>query len=89
MKEVALVIFVLASVDASASASSEEGRKEPFPQMRAPFFALVEERKPTAAVVVSAEPPQVEAFAVEEFLAYVKNITGRFMMERSRSKGLS
>jgi hypothetical protein len=75
MKQAALMIFVLAIVDASVMASPEEGRKEPFPPMRAPFYGLVEDGKAIAAVVLSAGAPQVEAYAAKEFLAYVKKIT--------------
>jgi len=44
--------------------------------MRAPFHALVENGTPLAAVVVSAEPSLVEAYAIQEFRTFVKRMTG-------------
>lgn len=39
--------------------------------MHAPFHSLVEEGKPVAVIVLSTEPSRVEAYAVEELVAYV------------------
>ena len=76
MKGAVALLVVSVSLVVAMRASSEEGKREPFPQMRAPFYGLVDEGQPVAVVVCRTESSPVEAFAVEELVAYVKRITG-------------
>lgn len=76
MREAGLVLIGLAAAVVFARAASAEGKKDPFPPMRAPFYALTENGQPLAVLIAKAVPSRVEGYAVEEFLAFVKRMTG-------------
>ena len=59
-----------------AAAPPALGTKAPYPPVRGPFHALVEDGRPVAHIVLPEEPTDVEQFAAEELASYVEQISG-------------
>jgi len=76
MREAGLVLMGLAVAVVFAGGTSAEGKKDPFPPMRAPFYALTENGQPLALLIAKAAASRVEGYAVAELQTFVKQMTG-------------
>jgi len=76
MRATGLLLIALAAAGVFARTTWAEDKKDPFPPMRAPFYALTGNGQPLAALIAKPVPSRIEAYAVEELMAFVKKMTG-------------